>query len=101
MTLRGLSFLTTVILVGSVLHAKEAVVRIQNDPGYYSAEGEGYDVYDAKEKAMLLINNRIASWVSSTTEDSSVSEGDVNYVSRSSEVKQFALTALQDVDYLV
>ena len=99
---RWLPLLLGALLAGSgLVRGQEAVVRIQNDPDYYSAEGEGYDVYDAKNKAMLLINNRIATWVSSKTEDSSVTEGDTSYTIQSSEVKQFALTALRDVEYLV
>lgn len=83
------------------LQGQSAIEEIKNNPDYYSAEGDGYDVYDAKNNAMLLINNRIASWVSSSTEERSVTEGDVSYSSQSSEVKQFALTALQDVEYVV
>lgn len=96
-----LSLLLSLLLAGISLHAQTAIEEIKNNTEYYSAEGDGYDVYDAKNNAMLVINNRIASWVSSSTEESSVTEGGVSYVSQSSEVKQFALTALQDVEYVV
>lgn len=95
------SLLFFLLLVGFSLHAQTAIEKIKSNPEYYSAEGDGYDVYEARKNAMLLINNRVASWVSSSTQESSVTEGEVGYISQSSEVKQFALTALQDVEYVV